>query len=613
MSLRSRQRGAALMVMMLIVVMGGAWWLVTGLNAYGNRTAVTRSHNAQVLNRAREALLAYAATLAAGDDLNPGRLPCPEAAGYIGDANNEGIASSYCTLAGGTLAGRLPWKTLGIEQLRDASGEPLWYVVSSGWTLPNSDTRILDINSNKQSNLSVNGQANAAVALIIAPGPQINVAPNSNQIAVGCAARAQSRTPSTPNYLDYIECYSRDTETVRTSVVDNATNPVSNDQIGVVTTADLWTAVEPIIAMRIQRDVAPKVLGVYNTAPSTCASGSGTQTNEWGAAFTCPAGTLTNAVFPFAAPYSTASAAPCSPLTADVSNQPSLAAATAFKGASCSQGLLPISSLTCNTKTNGPCDGTVHAWDVSTVLVSTSSASTTLSTNCGTSTTSQITCSITATRTCNLCFGFSANVTVQVDGANVGQGMRRIDSTVTSGLNSGTVTAALQSNASARTAYAGTVNSSTVCSTPGWFSLPACTVTTTASIPIGVFKDHAFLSANGPAYGEAIGTPDAWFWFLANKWHQVTYYAVSTGNLPGASGACSSGTTCLDVTVAGGTSITDKRAMLVLAGYSLNGTSGSNRALSDFLDDSANTDLNRMFVQNKARSSFNDRFVSISP
>ena len=32
--------------------------------------------------------------------------------------------------------GRLPWRSLGIDQLRDGYGEPLWYVLSRGFRNP---------------------------------------------------------------------------------------------------------------------------------------------------------------------------------------------------------------------------------------------------------------------------------------------------------------------------------------------------------------------------------------------------------------------------------------------------------------------------------------------
>jgi len=127
----------------------------------------------------------------------------------------------------------------------------------------------------------------------------------------------------------------------------------------------------------------------------------------------------------------------------------------------------------------------------------------------------------------------------------------------------------------------------------------------TVTIPISAFKDHPFLNPT---------TADNWYWFFANNWHHVTYYAVAPLHTPGAAGNCS-GTTCISVTVKGDVSLTGKRAVLALAGRSLVNTSGTNRALTDFLDGTENPNLARLsgFEQYKSNRTFNDRFVSLSP
>jgi len=50
------------------------------------------------------------------------------------------------------------------------------------------------INSDTLGNLTIDGTANSAIALIIAPGPALTLSPNSNQIAAGCVARTQNRS-----------------------------------------------------------------------------------------------------------------------------------------------------------------------------------------------------------------------------------------------------------------------------------------------------------------------------------------------------------------------------------------------------------------------------------
>jgi hypothetical protein len=622
MSGRTAQRGAALLAMLAVIVMGAAWWMASAMATRANRVALERTQTAQALRLAKQALIAYAANLAGGDDGNPGRLPCPEAASYIGDAAQEGKASSYCTAAAGTIVGRLPWRTLGIEQLRDASGEPLWYVVSPGWALPNSATLTLGINSNTAGGLTVNGQANAAVALIIAPGPAISLVPTASQTAAGCAARSQVRTPSAPNALDYLECQNVAGASLRTVIVDNATNAVFNDQSVVVTAADVLAAVEPVVALRIQRDVVPTLAALYNTPPSTCAGGGGTQTNEWGVSFACPAGTTTNPVFPFAAPYVTTStattggnAAPCGPAASEVTDQPTLASASAFKGAGCTQGLLPLSSYTCNANTNGPCDANFVQWNPATVSLNPSSGANWTS-SCALSTGAQVRCDITYSKSClslifnSVCSITPGNATLSAQATNVGNSLRKLNSPLgISNFGSPTMTAPLLASGAANGTIQGTIpNASCNMNALILFIWWTCTISNTVTItaPITAFADHSFLTAAS----QAPSTP--WFWFLANKWHHVTYYAVAPLHAPGGAGNCS-GASCISVTMQGSTNLSDKRAVLALAGRSVQGTAGANRALNDFLDDTTNTDLDRSFKQYRSNKFFNDRFVSISP
>src|SRR5260370_9308868 len=79
--------------------------------------------------RAREALVAYAVDRPISAEVGPGYLPCP-------DLDDDGWAESTCGSMTGDSGqserlGRLPWKTLGLPDLRDGHGERLWYAVSS--------------------------------------------------------------------------------------------------------------------------------------------------------------------------------------------------------------------------------------------------------------------------------------------------------------------------------------------------------------------------------------------------------------------------------------------------------------------------------------------------
>ena len=91
--------------------------------------ASRRRATERALGDAREALLAHAADRSVDPVVGPGYLPCP-------DNDDDGWAEPTCgSLSGdsgqGERLGRLPWKTLGISDVRGGGGERLWYAVST--------------------------------------------------------------------------------------------------------------------------------------------------------------------------------------------------------------------------------------------------------------------------------------------------------------------------------------------------------------------------------------------------------------------------------------------------------------------------------------------------
>lgn len=250
---RNRQRGAALIAMLAILILGASWLLVSRLDALsGDLTAARRNHNAAVLAEAKRALIGYVAMRAADtSEDEPGALPCPEPAGSAG-GTSEGSAAGTLTLPA---VGRLPWKTLGIDQLRDASGEPLWYALADGWGKCGATDTVINSNCASSSTdpcwtgqLTVGGQANAAVALIMAPGVANSGQPRS--------APAAGISPA-----NYIECYS-------TAAPGAFSVPAcsSNDLVIKITAEDLLPAIEAAVADRIERQIAPQFRTAYSGA-----------------------------------------------------------------------------------------------------------------------------------------------------------------------------------------------------------------------------------------------------------------------------------------------------------------------------------------------------------
>src|SRR5438105_759389 len=128
MGTHSRERGAGLF---LVAVFLAA--ILACLAAIGTGTRFTarerESASERALAQAREALLAYAAERPITTEVGPGYLPCP-------DTDDDGWAEATCGSLSGHLGqadrlGRLPWKTLGLPDLRDGHGERLWYAVST--------------------------------------------------------------------------------------------------------------------------------------------------------------------------------------------------------------------------------------------------------------------------------------------------------------------------------------------------------------------------------------------------------------------------------------------------------------------------------------------------
>lgn len=156
-----RQRGAALLLFVLLLVTGIVVYFLP--RSYQPSIQAGESATADALGKARAALLGYAAMHADFDPTRgPGFLPCP-------DTDNDGMGDAPCNTGGKITLGRLPWKQLGIGELRDRAGERLWYAVSSNYReqpkVPalHSDTRDFPF-------LALSGGGNELAAVVIAPG-----------------------------------------------------------------------------------------------------------------------------------------------------------------------------------------------------------------------------------------------------------------------------------------------------------------------------------------------------------------------------------------------------------------------------------------------------------
>ena len=203
---RARQRGAALLVIAALLILGVAWGAFAAIKRGTVSPQEREVLTGQALLAAKQALLAYAAQYAARTDHDkPGRMPCPEALSSIGTAA-EGDEAAGCNNAAANL-GRLPWRTLGIDRLDDGSGEPLWYALSPGFR---GVTPTTVINFDTPGQLMYDGTANAAVAVIIAPGRPLNTLADAATLPGWCPAKVnqyaadRKTAPLVP--ANFLEC-----------------------------------------------------------------------------------------------------------------------------------------------------------------------------------------------------------------------------------------------------------------------------------------------------------------------------------------------------------------------------------------------------------------------
>ncbi|MBI3221957.1 MAG: hypothetical protein HYZ46_02510 [Nitrosomonadales bacterium] len=243
-----QQRGVALMVMLVIMVLGALIFLVGSLGKPGRQLERDKK-TAEALAQAKEALIAYAINSensSSEAQPRPGNLPCPDtsAPGTAGYGYEQGS----CSASGGTSIGRLPWKSLGIPELLDADGEPLWYAVSDNFRRRsmnsnslNSDTPgTLDVYGNDGTTL-LTASADKAVAIVFAPGR-----------IVGTQQRSSAADKTTAsNYLE-VGPNNRNNTTAAGPFISADRGNTFNDTLALLNASQLHSAIAPRIARELK-------------------------------------------------------------------------------------------------------------------------------------------------------------------------------------------------------------------------------------------------------------------------------------------------------------------------------------------------------------------------
>jgi hypothetical protein len=262
-SARSQQRGVALFtVLIFAAVVGGGALLYLGLGSVQAQKQERDLITPKALLRAKQALLDYVARapLVAGSRTNqPGDLPCPNRTPVA-----TGLRSGGCASSATDRFGRFPWVEFGLEELRDASGEPLWYAISNGFRLggpARSFNTPSDFAFARVDALGNVSNESEVVAVIIAPG-----APLAGQLR-NCDVPSNCTSPA--NFMEAYTGGSAGTNVIGGAgarFVDAPANATFNDQVITITLAEMHQAIARKVGIEVAsclRDYERDNLGRY--------------------------------------------------------------------------------------------------------------------------------------------------------------------------------------------------------------------------------------------------------------------------------------------------------------------------------------------------------------
>lgn len=278
---QTKQHGAVLLMMLAIIAPALILVFSSAISSQ-DQASRTIHRNAQVLAQAKAGVIAFAVSTGFGklctsapNCERPGDLPCPDPTPDSLPQANGDPATACGNAAGSTgqaaRLGRLPWKKFNLPDLRDASGQRLWYAVSSNYKnntrIPvlNSDTGFGSITIRDKSGKvtfdgsNPNGLPSGVVAVIIAPGPpllrqdhhqqdrSINAAREYLDIAINNGIKEDN--------ADFVD-KSANNGFIQGPIKDAQGNLVSNDQLVFITYDEIIKPIEQRIASEALQELS---------------------------------------------------------------------------------------------------------------------------------------------------------------------------------------------------------------------------------------------------------------------------------------------------------------------------------------------------------------------
>jgi len=227
-----QQSGQAILLTILllgIVVTIPAFSLLSPRKAQVDSSDLTEA----ALAKARDALIGYAVQ----NTTRPGNLPCP-------DRTGNGQQTTPCASSSTpTRIGFLPWKTLGTGDLRDGTGAPLLYAVSTVYA---GSAGVL--NSDTAGDYFVTGTTSATgvIAVIFAPGAVTSTQQRDSSSAFCTTTTTTIARDICPaNYLE------GGNENGSVNFVTGLRSNIFNDQLLLVTQDNFF----PAVTSRVAREV----------------------------------------------------------------------------------------------------------------------------------------------------------------------------------------------------------------------------------------------------------------------------------------------------------------------------------------------------------------------
>jgi type II secretory pathway pseudopilin PulG len=241
-------------VLLVVLAMLGVTIAIVGVGSNFSAAKINRREaTISSLAKAKEALLNYAISRDdVGGGSRPGEFPCPT---LVAPGT-----PSYGDPAGGCVTfriGRLPWKALGIPELFDESGEPLWYALSIKF-----NKSVTYVNSSSVGDLVVYAadgltlQQKEVVAVVFSAGSPMGNQNRSKTDSAPCAATGGTiivRNICADNYLDAVAGRANFSNTG--PFISGPATSSFNDSLVYVTTTEFMPRIESRIAAALIRTI----------------------------------------------------------------------------------------------------------------------------------------------------------------------------------------------------------------------------------------------------------------------------------------------------------------------------------------------------------------------